>query len=141
MKDKPFELSDRVYDTVFGWGSITNTEKPDRFKDYPQPFKYEVKFDSGEDMLYDINGKKIAAQSPTLFFKEPESSEKTHHFYPTEFHLNKTKKNGFDCFEIVGSMFIDGNEVKQKTNFESFDLDYLKFMFLRITKSLENVKE
>ena len=141
MKDKPFELNDRVYDVFFGWGIVTETSKSDEFKNIAQPFKYNVKFDNGKEYIYDINGKQIAAQSPTLFFEETDSSEKTHHFYPTEFHLNKTKKNGFDYFEIVGSMFIDGNEVKQKTNFESFDLDYLKFMFLRITKSLENVKE
>ena len=142
MKDKPFELNDRVYDMFFGWGIVTETSKSDGFKNIAQPFKYNVKFDNGEEYLYDINGKQIASQCPTLFFEEPKSTVGNGiNFYPTEFHLNKTKKNGFDYFEIIGSMFIDGQEIKQKTHFESFDLDYLKFMFLRITKSLENIKE
>lgn len=69
MKDKPFELNDRVYDMFFGWGIVTETSKSDGFKNIAQPFKYNVKFDNGEEYLYDINGKQIASQCPTLFLK------------------------------------------------------------------------
>jgi|GEM_PF-4916538 len=125
---KPFELNDRVYDLALGYGTVTSTTKPEQWQKSTAPFrhKYEVTFESGAKNIYDVNGGEMLYTTQTLFYENPDIEKPESEFTPFVFELVKTKKNGFDYFEIWGKTQYGKHIVKQKTGLESFDMDDLR---------------